>query len=107
MTQSDTELTLQVARTFEVSREQVFAAWTDPESVRRWFGPREFSNPSAELDVRVAAPTGSPCEVPTVRRFMRWHLSRGQPAVAVGVLLGLGSFPRLRRVNCDRRILRA
>ena len=53
MTQSDTELTLQVARTFEVSREQVFAAWTDPESVRRWFGPREFSNASADLDVRV------------------------------------------------------
>ena len=53
MTQPNTELTLQVARTFEISREQVFAAWTDPESVRRWFGPRKFSNASAELDVRV------------------------------------------------------
>ena len=53
MTQPDTELTLQVALTFAVSQEQVFAAWTDPESVRRWFGPRDFSNPSDEMDVRV------------------------------------------------------
>jgi uncharacterized protein YndB with AHSA1/START domain len=31
-------------QTFEAPRERVFAAWTDPDQVARWWGPRGFRN---------------------------------------------------------------
>ncbi|MGH2376470.1 MAG: SRPBCC family protein, partial [bacterium] len=30
----------------------VFKAWTDPKHVAQWWGPRGFTNPVCELDVR-------------------------------------------------------
>ncbi len=30
-----------------------FSAWTDPEELRRWWGPPGFSTPYAEVDLRV------------------------------------------------------
>lgn len=32
---------------------RVFAAWTEPEQLRRWWGPAGVSCPSAEVDLRV------------------------------------------------------
>lgn len=46
-------LTLRVARTFAAARARVFAAWTSPESLRRWFGPKGFISPLVEVDLRV------------------------------------------------------
>ena len=31
----------------------VWKAWTDPKMMAQWFGPRGFTNPVCELDVRV------------------------------------------------------
>jgi uncharacterized protein YndB with AHSA1/START domain len=31
----------------------VYAAWTDPAQVRQWWGPRCFTTPECEMDVRV------------------------------------------------------
>ena len=31
-------------RVFEAPRELVFAAWTDPDELKQWWGPRGFSN---------------------------------------------------------------
>jgi hypothetical protein len=31
----------------------VFNAWTDPVLVKRWWGPRGYTTPSAEIDLRV------------------------------------------------------
>ena len=45
--------TLQLRRTVPASREAVFRAWTDPDSLRRWFGAPDTSIPRADLDVRV------------------------------------------------------
>jgi uncharacterized protein YndB with AHSA1/START domain len=45
-------LTVQVTRTFPAPREQVFRAWTDPESFRQWFGPFHGHTPRAEMEVR-------------------------------------------------------
>jgi len=45
--------TLHLRRTVPASREAVFSAWTDPDSVRRWFGAPDTSIPRADLDVRV------------------------------------------------------
>ncbi len=39
-------------RTFDASREQVWAAFTDPEVVPRWWGPRGTTTTVVEMDVR-------------------------------------------------------
>jgi uncharacterized protein YndB with AHSA1/START domain len=46
------ERELVITRTFDASREQVFRAWTDPGHMAKWWGPKGFSNPECELDVR-------------------------------------------------------
>jgi uncharacterized protein YndB with AHSA1/START domain len=41
-----------VTRIFDAPVEQVWKAWSDSEQVRRWWGPRGFTSPSAEMDFR-------------------------------------------------------
>jgi uncharacterized protein YndB with AHSA1/START domain len=47
-----TEIT--ITRTFDAPRERVWAAWTDPAQIARWWGKRGWSTPpeSVTLDVR-------------------------------------------------------
>jgi uncharacterized protein YndB with AHSA1/START domain len=42
-----------VSRTFPVSREEVYRAWTEPETLRRWFGTWGSMIQGVEMDVRV------------------------------------------------------
>jgi uncharacterized protein YndB with AHSA1/START domain len=44
------ELTLQ--RIFNAPRELVFKAWTERDRLQRWWGPRGFTNPVCDVDVR-------------------------------------------------------
>lgn len=46
------EREIHVERTFEAPRERVFAAYTDPELVPRWWGPYGTTTVVAELDAR-------------------------------------------------------
>lgn len=39
-------------RIFDAPRTLVFAAWTDPKHLARWWGPHHFTNPVCELDAR-------------------------------------------------------
>lgn len=39
-------------RTIDAPRELVFAAWTEPRALARWWGPAGFTNPRCELDAR-------------------------------------------------------
>ena len=48
-----TENTLNLRWTFKASREKVFRAWTDPEELKKWWGPEGYATPSAEVDLRV------------------------------------------------------
>jgi uncharacterized protein YndB with AHSA1/START domain len=41
-----------ITRVFDAPRELVFRAWTDPERLKRWWGPKGFTNPVCEVDVR-------------------------------------------------------
>lgn len=43
-----------IRRVFDAPRELVWKAWTDPDQVARWFGPREISTPRStiRMDVR-------------------------------------------------------
>jgi uncharacterized protein YndB with AHSA1/START domain len=44
---------LVITRTFDAPKERVWKAWTDPELVRRWWGPKDFTAPVARIDLRV------------------------------------------------------
>jgi uncharacterized protein YndB with AHSA1/START domain len=52
---SETLQTVMITHVFEAPRERVWAAWTDPGHVARWFGPEGFEVPpeSVEIDLRV------------------------------------------------------
>jgi uncharacterized protein YndB with AHSA1/START domain len=42
-----------ITRVFDAPRELVFQAWTDPKHLARWWGPKDWTNPVCEVDVRV------------------------------------------------------
>jgi uncharacterized protein YndB with AHSA1/START domain len=44
---------LVITREFDAPRERVWKAWTDPEIVKRWWGPEGFFAPSIKIDLRV------------------------------------------------------
>lgn len=41
-----------LSRVFDAPRERVFAVWTEPAHVRRWWGPKEFSSPKVVFELR-------------------------------------------------------
>lgn len=54
-TMSDTELV--ITRVFDAPRELVWQAWTDPDQMLKWMGPRGFTGKSVELEARVGGKT--------------------------------------------------
>jgi uncharacterized protein YndB with AHSA1/START domain len=51
--QSDDPPVLKITRILNATRQEVFAAWTDPASVKQWLCPEGASVVRVELDVRV------------------------------------------------------
>lgn len=51
-TVTDTKPSLTIKRRFNAAPEKVFAAWTDPEKLKRWMGPGEIVTTQAESDLR-------------------------------------------------------
>jgi uncharacterized protein YndB with AHSA1/START domain len=47
------EASVTLTRVFNAPRALVWKAWTDAKMMAQWFGPRGFTNPVCELDVRV------------------------------------------------------
>lgn len=47
------ECEVSLTRIFDAPRDLVFKTWTEPKHMARWWGPRGFTNPVCELDVRV------------------------------------------------------
>ncbi len=41
-----------ITRVFDAPRKLVFQAWTEPTHLAQWWGPRNFTNPVCELDLR-------------------------------------------------------
>ena len=44
---------LVITRIFDAPRELVWKAWTDPEHLTRWWGPKGFTSPACKIDLRV------------------------------------------------------
>lgn len=57
-TQRDRELI--ITRVFNAPRELVFQAWTDPNHIAQWWGPKGFTTRVTEMDLR---PGGQWCYV--------------------------------------------
>jgi uncharacterized protein YndB with AHSA1/START domain len=43
---------LVVSRTFDAPVELAWKLWTDPEQVKTWWGPKDYTSPTCELDLR-------------------------------------------------------
>jgi len=57
VTTKSAERELVIERVFDAPRELVWKAWTDPEHVMRWWGPKDFTSPYCEIDLRVGGKT--------------------------------------------------
>jgi len=44
---------LVITRTFNAPRALVWQAWTDPEHIMQWWGPKGFNNSSCAMELRV------------------------------------------------------
>jgi uncharacterized protein YndB with AHSA1/START domain len=42
-----------ITRIFGSPRESVWKAWTDPDLMKRWWGPKGFTSPYCKIDLRV------------------------------------------------------
>ncbi len=42
-----------IERVFDAPREAVWKAWTDPETAKKWWGPKDFTAPSIKIDLKV------------------------------------------------------
>jgi uncharacterized protein YndB with AHSA1/START domain len=43
---------VRITRVFDAPRESVFKAWTDCESLLRWWAPKDFTTPSCRIDLQ-------------------------------------------------------
>ena len=53
MTAASDELTLHLQRVLPVPRSRVFHAHAEPDELAKWWGPKGFTSPSIEYDLRV------------------------------------------------------
>ena len=42
-----------IERVFNAPRDLVWKAWTDPQRLMRWWGPKGFTSPACRMDLRV------------------------------------------------------
>lgn len=53
-TTTKTETSVTIRRTFPYSQDKLWAAWTEPEAMKKWFHPGpDLVTPEAEVDLRV------------------------------------------------------
>jgi uncharacterized protein YndB with AHSA1/START domain len=102
---------LVITRMFDVPREQVWTAWTEPAQLKKWWGPRGFTSPVSRIDLRVGgmylncmrAPDGKDYwstgvyreVVPPKRLVMTDSFADEEGNVVSGTYYGMGpEFPR-------------
>jgi uncharacterized protein YndB with AHSA1/START domain len=51
--QATTQEALVIERIFDAPRELVWRAWSDPQHLVRWWGPKGYTTPNCEMDFRV------------------------------------------------------
>ncbi len=46
-----------ITRTFDLPLDRIWQAWTEPESFKKWWGPKDFTCPECTIDLRVGGKT--------------------------------------------------
>ncbi len=44
---------IHITRIFNAPRAAVWKAWTEPEQMKKWWGPKDFTSPACTVDLRV------------------------------------------------------
>lgn len=52
MNSAQTQQELVIERVLDAPREKVWEAWTDPEQFKKWWGPKDFTAPTVEIDLQ-------------------------------------------------------
>jgi uncharacterized protein YndB with AHSA1/START domain len=78
---------LVIERVFDAPRELVWKAWTEPERVMSWWGPKDFTCPHCEIDFRVGGRWFSSMQSP--------EFNDGKPIWGVGVYREIVPFERI------------
>ena len=70
---------LRMERVIAATPERLFALWTEPEELIKWWGPEGFTTPQHDMDVRPGGRSSSACS-PRARRPSAMSPSRSASA---------------------------
>ena len=80
---SETTHDMVLTRVFDAPVEAVWRAWTESDLVKRWWGPRGFTAPVADMDVRVGGRSlvcmRAPAEFGGMDIYNTWTYERVDP----------------------------
>jgi uncharacterized protein YndB with AHSA1/START domain len=83
-----------VTRVFKASIESVWKIWTDPELVKRWWGPARFICPSATINFKEGASSlvsmKAPAEMGGTEWFSIWRYRKIVPMKSIEFVQHLG-----------------
>ena len=80
---------LEVQRAFDAPASALWAAWTESDAVRRWWGPQGFTCPVARMDVRVGGVSLVAMRTPDgVDLWNTWTYTRVDAGERLEFLLG-------------------
>lgn len=75
---ADSQLTVRASRELDAAPAEAWRSWTDPVILRRWWGPKGFTCPTAEMDVRVGGTSLVSMSAPELgfpEMFSTWEYS--------------------------------
>jgi uncharacterized protein YndB with AHSA1/START domain len=52
VSETQTKQELVIERVLDAPRDRVWRAWTEPDEIKQWWGPKDFTAPSIESDFR-------------------------------------------------------
>lgn len=81
---------LTITRIFDAPRELVWKAWTEPERVKSWWGPKGFTSPVVKIDLRVGGEYLNCMRSPEGQDF--WSKGVFREIVALKLLVMTDSF---------------
>jgi len=82
-----TSTELVITRVFDAPRELVWKAWTEPEHLMRWWGPKGFTAPAVEIDFRAGGKVLAAMQSP--------EFNEGRPIWSTGVYREIVPFERI------------
>ena len=81
---------LTITRTFNLPVSRVWQAWTDPETCKKWWGPKDYTCPDAFIDLKVGGKYLSSMLSPEGHKF--WSTGKYQEIVPFEKLRMTDSF---------------